>query len=286
MSVLKKALVLSAVSAALLLTACSKGSSEPKAASGSGAAVAEGKTYIVAIDATYAPFEFIQNDNIVGFTRDLLDAVAQKENLKLEYKNTPWEALFASVEKGDTDIAASSITITAERAQTKDFSDSYFEATQLIVTPADKAGTIKSMADLKGHRVSVMNGSTGAVAVEKILGAQSNQIKRFENMPLALKELLSGGADASVGDNGVIQYFITNNPSVKFNTVLDPSFEKEPYGFAVRKGRQDDLLKKLNAGIAAVKSDGTYQKVYDKWFAANGAAKAAAPAAASTASGK
>ncbi len=79
MSILKKALVLSAVSAALLLTACSKGG-ETKAASGSsGAAAAEGKTYIVAIDATYAPFEFIQDDKIVGFTRDLLDAVAQKE---------------------------------------------------------------------------------------------------------------------------------------------------------------------------------------------------------------
>ena len=69
-----------------------------------------------------------------------------------------------------------------------------------------------------------------------------------------------------MGDNGVIQNFVNNNPGVKLNTISDPAFEKEYYGFAVKKGRSDELLSKINAGIAAIKADGTYQKIYDKWF--------------------
>ena len=276
MSFLKKTAVFAAVSAALLLGACSKTENTQQAASGS-------KTYIVAIDGTYAPFEFMENEQIIGFSRDILDAVAEKEGMKFEYKNTPWEAIFATLNKGDSDIVSASVTITDERKQSFDFTDPYFEATQLIITPADKESDIKSMADLKNRRVSVMNGTTGAAAVEKIQGTQSDLIKRFENMPLALKELVSGGADASVGDNGVVKYFIANHPETKFNTVLDPSFENENYGFVLRKGREDDLMKKMNAGIAAIKADGTYQKIHDKWFGSD-ATQSAAPATASAAS--
>ena len=279
MKLFKKAAVL-AIASALLLAACSKNESAQSAASGT-----SGKTYIVAIDGTYAPFEFIQDDKIIGFSRDVLDAVAEKEGMKFEYRNTPWEAIFATLTKGDSDIVSASVTITDERKQSFDFTDPYFEAAQLIITPADKAGEIKSMADLKDRRVSVMNGTTGSAAVEKIQGTQSSLIKRFENMPLALKELVSGGADASVGDNGVVKYFIANHPDSKFNTVLDPSFEKEYYGFVLRKGREDDLMKKMNAGIAAIKADGTYQKIHDKWFG-DAAAQPAAGSAASAAGKK
>ena len=100
------------------------------------------KTYIVAIDGTYAPFEFMENEQIIGFSRDTLDAVAEKEGMKFEYKNTPWEAIFATLNKGDSDIVSASVTITDERKQSFDFTDPYFEATQLIITPADKASDI------------------------------------------------------------------------------------------------------------------------------------------------
>lgn len=126
--------------------------------------------------------------------------------------------------KGDSDIVSSSVTITNERKGQMDFSDPYFEASQLIVTN-EKGSGIQSFADLK-TTASVQTGTTGDLVLQKQQGATSANIKRFETMPLALKELLTGGVDASVGDNGVIQNFVNNNPGVKLNTISDPAFEK------------------------------------------------------------
>ncbi|KLT73635.1 ABC transporter substrate-binding protein [Neisseria arctica] len=271
----KKTAVLAALASALFLGACSKNESSQKTATEAPA----GKTYIVAADAAYAPFEFEDNGKVVGFSIDILDAIAAKEGIKFDYVNTPWEGIFANLNKGDSDVVSSSVTITDERKASLDFSDPYFEASQLIVV-GEKGDTIKSFADLKKHTVSVQNGTTGDLVVQKLQGANSTNIKRFENMPLALTELLSGGADASVGDNGVVQNFVNNNPNAKLRTITDPSFEKEYYGFVVKKGRSDELLSKINSGLAAIKADGTYQQIQDKWF---GGAKQAAASEASAA---
>ncbi len=273
----KTALVAAAVAAAMMLGACSK--NETQQAAEASAPVVE-KAYVVATDATYAPFEFQDNGQVVGFSREVLDAIAEKEGIKFDFVNTPWEGIFATLNKGDSDIVSSSVTITPERRTSMDFSDPYFEASQLIVV-GEKGSNINTMEDLKSHTASVQTGTTGDLVLQKQQGADSPNIKRFENMPLALKELLTGGVDASVGDNGVVQNFVTNNPNAKLRTITDPAFEKEYYGFAVRKDRNDDLLEKLNAGIAAIKADGTYQKIYEKWFSSEETAAAEAASAAS-----
>ena len=259
---LKKTTVLAAaIAAALMLGACSKSDSSQAAASAPAAEIA----YVVATDATYAPFEYLDDNQVVGFSKDILEAIAANQGIKFNFANTPWEGIFATLGKGDSDIVSSSVTITDERKGQMDFSDPYFEASQLIVT-GEKGSGIQSFADLKNHTASVQTGTTGDLVLQKQQGGTSANIKRFDTMPLALKELLTGGVDASVGDNGVIQNFVNNNPGVKLNTISDPAFEKEYYGFAVKKGRSDELLSKINAGIAAIKADGTYQKIYDKWF--------------------
>ena len=274
---------LAAVAAAFTLAACGGGSKTETAAASADGGAAAAKTYVVATDATYAPFEYTEAGEVLGFSKDILEAVGNKEGLQFKFVNTPWEGIFATLGKGDADVVSSSVTITDERKQSMDFSDPYFEATQMIVT-GTKGSDVKSFADLAKRTVSVQNGTTGDLVMQKLQGKDSTNIKRFESMPLALKELVSGGVDASVGDNGVVQNFVNSNPGTKLNTLVDPSFEKEFYGFAVKKGRDDDLLKKINAGIAAIKADGTYDKIYAKWFSA-GNAPAAAPAA-SAASGQ
>ncbi|MCP2039592.1 polar amino acid transport system substrate-binding protein [Neisseria sp. HSC-16F19] len=266
----KKALWSLVAAASLSLAACGGGnsgsSSAPAPASSAGGGDAPAKEYVVATDATYAPFEFEDGGQVVGFSREVLEAVGEKEGIRFKFVNTPWEGIFATLGKDDADIVSSSVTITEERKQSMDFTDPYFEATQMIAVTEQNADTIKSYADLKERRVSVQNGTTGDLAMQKLQGNDSKEIKRFETMPLALKELLSGGVDASVGDNGVVENFANNNPDAKLITFVDPEFEKEFYGFAVKKDRGDDLLPKLNSGIAAIKADGTYEKIYSKWF--------------------
>ena len=275
---LHKTALLAALSSALLLGACAKGEQQ-STASASAAPAATDKTYIVATDASYAPFEYMEGNQVVGFSHDILKAAGEKEGIKLNFVNTPFEGIFANVEKGDSDIALASITITDERKQRVDFSDPYFEATQMIVT-AEKGSDVKSFKELKSRSVSVQNGTTADLILQDLQGKNSGTIKRFESMPLTFKELISGGVDATVGDNGVVQNFVANNPNVKLNTLVDPEFPKEQYGFAFRKNRSDDLREKINKGLATIKADGTYAQIEAKWFnKGKDAASASAPTA-------
>lgn len=274
----RRFLQVAALSAAgLLLAACGKKEEAAPAAApvASAPAPAPAKVYNVGTDAAYAPFES-QNEKgeIVGFDIDVVKAVAAKAGIEVKFTNTPWEGIFNALGQGDRDLVVSAVTITDERKQTMDFSDPYFDAVQLI---AVKEGSkIAKFADLKKLKVGVQTGTTGDEVVTKQQGKNSTNIKRFESTPLALKELEAGGVDAVVADNGVVINYVTNNPGAKFKTVSDKAFAPEQYGFAVKKGNAE-LLEKLNKGLADIKADGSYDKIYAKYFGA--APAAAAPAA-------
>ena len=276
-----KSFSLLALAAVFTLSACggSQNSNSNSAASGAKAAGLDvNKTYIVATDASYAPMEYMENNAVVGFSHDILDAAAKSQNVKLEFVNTPFKGLFANVDKGDSDIGLASITINDERKQQLDFSDPYFEATQMIVT-TDRNANIKTFADLKTRPASVQAATSGDLILQDLQGKDSQNIKRFETMPLAFKELESGGVDAVVGDSSVVAYYVKQNPNAKLNTVVDPSFVKEHYGFAFKKGRNDGLREAINKGLAQIKSDGTYDKIHTQWFGAPSGNSAAASSA-------
>ena len=252
----------------VLLAACGK-APEPAPApapapQAAAPAPAPAKVYTVGTDAAYAPFELqSEKGEIVGFSVDLLNAVAAKAGIEVKFVNTPWEGIFNSLQQGDRDLLISSITITDERKQTMDFSDSYFDAHQLIAVP--EASKVAKFDDLKKLKVGVQTGTTGDEVVTQLLGKTNTNVKRFESTPLALKELEAGGVDAVVADNGVVVNYVANHPTTKFRTVNDASFTPEQYGIAVRKGNTE-LLEKINKGLAEIRADGTYDKIYATHF--------------------
>lgn len=259
-------LALALASTGALLAACNKTAPEAAApaAPASAASVAAAKVYTVGTDATYAPFEF-QNEKgeIVGFDVDVMRAAADKAGIQVQFVATPWEGAFNALAQGDRDVLVSAITITDERKQTLDFSEPYFEAHQLIAVPEKSA--VAKLDDLKKKKVGVQTSTTGEEVVAKLQGKNSDGIKRFESTPLALTELAAGGLDAVVADNGVIEHYVANNPNAKFKAINDSSFAPEMYGIAVRKGNTE-LLQKINTGLAAIKADGTYQRIHAKYF--------------------
>jgi polar amino acid transport system substrate-binding protein len=268
--------------AGFVLAACGKKEAPaeaPAAAPEASAAAAAAppppaKVYAIGTDAAYAPFES-QNEKgeIVGLTIDVVTAAAKKAGIEVKFVNTPWEGIFNSLQQGDRDMLASSITITDERKQTMDFTDPYFDAYQLIAVKANSK--VAKFDDLKKMKVGVQTGTTGDEVVTKQQGKNSTNIKRFESTPLALKELEAGGVDAVVADNGVVINYVANNAGAKFKTVADKAFAPEQYGFAVKKGNAE-LLTMLNKGLADIKADGTYDKIYTQYFGAPPAAPAAA----------
>jgi glutamine transport system substrate-binding protein len=201
--------------------------------------------------------------NIVGIDIDIVNAIAEAAGFEVEIKNYGWDPLFAAVENGEVDFAVSSITITEDRKETFDFSDSYFVANQLILVPGDS--DIEKFEDLEGKKVAVQINTTGHEVVKGLLGNTSSDIVAPESMPLAITEMLNGNADAAVGDSPVVLEYIKNNPNAELKTIEDDSFEKENYGLMVKKGN-NEIVDLLNEGIQEIKESGKLQEIIDSYL--------------------
>jgi len=214
----------------------------------------------IATDATWPPFEFVneQTKEIEGFDIDIMKAIAEKEGLDVEFVNVGWDPLLAGVAQGTYDAAISSITITEERKKVMLFSDPYFEAGQIIVVRIDNM-TITGKDTLAGI-VGSQLGTTGSFEVEKIAAAT---LKTYDDIGLAFQDLINGQIDAVVCDNPVALNYTGQNPD-KLKTA-GGTFTEENYGIALAKG-QEDLLEKINAGIAALKAEGKFEEFSKKWL--------------------
>lgn len=242
------------------------GSSAPAASAASGAATASGKTYKIALNAEFAPFESMSTDGkIEGFDVDVMNAMAKVGGFNVEYKHQPWEGLFATLGNGDADAVISAVTITDERKQQMSFTEPYYAITQIVLVPQGK--NVATVEDLKKlDKIGVITGNTGDLAAQKILGATSEKIVRYEAFPLAAKEVETGSVDAVISDSAVVANYVKNNSNKGFTMVQVPDFAEEHYGIAVAKDNTE-LLTTFNAALKTIKENGEYQKILDKYFA-------------------
>lgn len=244
----------------LVLAAC--GTSQ-EATSGEGSETEEKKTLRVVTDAAYAPFEYQDKGQIVGFDVDFIQAVAEEAGYEIELEHVGWDPLFVEIKDEIADFGISAITINDDRKQTYDFSVPYFLSTNKILVP--EGSDIKSAEDLEGKVVAVQAGTTGQEAVESIMGKNNKNMKQFENNNLAIMELTSGGADAVVADNTVVEEYVKNNPDQKLTVVEDTdSFASEYYGLMFPKG--SELKAEFDEAINKVLDNGKYAEIYNEWF--------------------
>lgn len=214
----------------------------------------------VATDATWPPFEYVneQTKQIEGFDIDVMNAIAERENIDIEFINVGFDPLLAGMAQGTYDVAISSITITEERKKEMLFSDSYFAAGQIVTV---LKGNISIMGkDTLTDKVGAQLGTTGAMEVEKIKTAT---LKTYDDIGLAFQDLMNGQISAVVCDNPVALGYVGKNPD-KLKTV-GGIFTDENYGIAVAKGKTE-LLANINAGIKAIKSEGLLEQFSKKWL--------------------
>jgi glutamine transport system substrate-binding protein len=249
-------LLLAAV-VALSVTGCaSKGNN----AAGAGGA----KVIHFASDATYAPMEFMDKDKISGFDIEFLAEVMKEAGLSYDVKNTGWDTMLESVKQGtEYQGGISSVSITDERKQTYDYSIPYFESRNMILVKEDSP--VKSAADLKNKKVAVQTSTTADTLMSGIMGNGNSNLKKFDSNSVALVELDKGGVDAVVADYAIVMEYIKNNPGKKFKSIKDPTnFTPEYYGILLPKG--SDLKAKIDPAITKVLENGTYAKLYKKYF--------------------
>lgn len=238
----------------ILLAAC--GADDSSSSSSSDGEITK---LVAGTEATFAPFEYMnESGEIVGIDREILDAIAEETGVEIEMRNVGWDPLFEQVKNSEIEIGASAITINDKRKETYDFTAPYFEATQVIVVKSDS--TVESLADLDGQKISVQINTTGHEAAKKAFGETSTNIAAFENLPVAILEVINGSTAAAIGDNAVVYEYLKNNPDADLKVIEDETFDKEYYGLMVKKGNEE-VLDILNKGLETIKESGKLAEI-------------------------
>lgn len=213
--------------------------------------------------ATYPPFESLDaNNQIVGFDIDLANALCTQLKADCTFTNHAFDSLIPSLKFRKYDAVISGMDITPERSKQVAFTNPYYANSAVVIA---KKGAFKSLEDLKGKRIGMENGTTH----QKYLQDKHPEIKTvsYDSYQNAIIDLKNGRLDGVFGDTAVVNEWIKTNPQLGTvgEHVTDPQYFGTGLGIAVRPENQA-LLKKLNDALAAIKADGTYQKISDKWF--------------------
>ena len=226
---------------------------------------ASDKTWVIAMDTVFRPFEYTDEDNdFVGIDVDIIKAIAQDQNFKIDIQSLGWDAAVAAVQSGQADGLIAGASITDERkANGWIFSDSYFDSCQIFAVAA--GSDIDSFEDLAGKNVAVKNGTQGAAFAESLKDQYGFTTTVFEDSPTMYQDVVAGNSVACVEDKPIIQDWIANK-GLGLKVVDSMESDPAPYGFAIMNEANQELLDMFNAGLADIKANGTYDEILAKYL--------------------
>ena len=275
---LSKHLLAVALAAAFTLSACGETHEAETEAAASAVAASEvaNKQYVnefavglpadapeivVATEHKNPPFEFKdEHGNTIGFDADILSAIGADQGFKVTIVDAKWNTIFEGLQAKEYRIVMGAVANTQERQAKFALSNIYAHAPNSIVVSADSP--IKEAADLAGKKVSIIAGSSS-------LDELAHRKIKVNEMPvstayLALVAVNDKQADAAIVDKLVAAYSLKN---MSLSSRFIP-FQTEEEGSVVFAAHKDDaeLINKVNAGLANIKKNGVYDKIYKKWF--------------------
>lgn len=219
----------------------------------------------VGMEPGYMPFEMKdKKGNIIGFDVDMARDIAKKMGVKLKLVPTAWDGIIPALLTNKFDILMSGMTITQKRNLKVNFANPYISVGQTMLIPNKLADKIKTASDLDKPEYTVVTklGVTGEIAARKMF--KHAKIRTFETEADAAQEVLNGKADGFIYDKPYNAIFMAQKGKGKL-THLDNDLTFEPLGWAIRKG-DPDFLNWLDNYLNQVQNDGTYDKIYGKWF--------------------
>ena len=205
-------------------------------------------------NATFPPYESVDdNNNVVGIDADIAAAVAEKLGMQLEITNMEFDSLIPALNADQIDIIFAGMTITEERKESVDFSDSYATGIQSIIVPENS--DIASPDDLAGKKVGVQTGTTGDIYCTDNLGEEC--VQRFESGVVATQALVNGQIDAVVIDNEPAKAYVAANEGLK---IVETAYAVEDYAAAINKGNTE-LMDKVNGALKELKDEGKLDEI-------------------------
>ena len=218
-------------------------------------------------NAAFPPYEMTTDaGGFEGIDVEVADAIAKKLGLELVVDDMGFDAALTAVQTGQSDIAMAGITITDERKEVMDFSDSYATGIQVVIVKEDSP--IQTVDDLaNAEMIGCQKATTGYIYCSDTPengGYGEDHVTAFDTGALAVMALVNGQVDAVVIDNEPAKAFVAQNPGLK---ILDTEFAVEDYAIGFAKGNTA-LLEAVNTAMAELKADGTFQNIVDKYITA------------------
>lgn len=217
-------------------------------------------------NAEFPPYEYKEGDKIIGIDAEVADLIAKKLGLELEIADVDFESIIPGVQTGKYDMGMAGMTVTDERKQKVNFSDSYATGVQSIIVK--DGGSIKSIDDLKGKKIGTQQGTTGYIYASDTPengGYGEKNVIGYQNGALAVEALKSGKIDCVIIDNEPAKAYVAATTGLK---ILDTPYTKEQYAICFSKDNSE-LQTLVNNALNELKDSGELQKVVDKYIKAD-----------------
>lgn len=238
-------------------------------------ALAEDKTYKIATDTVFKPFEYTDaNGDFVGIDVDILAAIAEDQGFSYELNSLGWDSAIAACQAKQADGMIAGASITDERKESGwIFSDGYFNATQSMTVKDDS--DITGFADLEGKAVGVKTGTQGAAYAESLMDEYGFSITYYEDSPTMYQAVTGGQVVACFEDTPIMAASIQDG-ALPLKILEETANEGAPYGFAVFNEDGQELIDLFNAGLANIIANGKYEEIVAKYLGEDTAAASVA----------
>ncbi len=221
------------------------------------------KVYIIGGDDNFPPYEYVSSkeDNKAyrGFNVDIMKAVALQSGIEIEFRPMTWADALQALDNGEID-AIQGMKHDKDRINKYDFSDEYITSAQVVFV--GNGTYISDLDELRGHKVAVQKGD---IAYQNLTSHAAFTVVAVPNQEEAFNLLLAGEVTAVIGNKLAGQYILQRNNHIDKVKMVGPDIDPHMYGVAVKKGNLE-LVKTINKGIYEIKKNGTYEKIYKKWF--------------------
>ena len=216
---------------------------------------------IMSTNAAFPPYEMTTDSGeFEGIDIETAQAIADKLGLELQIDDMDFDAALLAVQQGKADMVMAGVTVTDERQNVMDFTDSYATGIQSIIVKVDS--DIASVDDLAGKKIGTQRGTTGYLYCSDDFGDEN--VVAYDNGLTAVQMLNNGQVDCVVIDNAPAKEFIAANPGLK---LLDTAYVEESYAIGIGKGNTE-LKDAINTALEELKADGTLQAIVDKYITA------------------
>lgn len=216
---------------------------------------------IMSTNAAFPPYEMTTDSGeFEGIDIETAQAIADKLGLELQIDDMDFDAALLAVQQGKSDMVMAGVTVTDERQNVMDFTDSYATGIQSIIVKEDS--DIASVDDLAGKKIGTQRGTTGYLYCSDDFGDEN--IVAYDDGLTAVQMLNNGQVDCVVIDNAPAKEFVAANPGLK---LLDTAYVEENYAIGVGKGNTE-LKDAINTALEELKADGTLQAIVDKYITA------------------